>query len=137
MARLRCDCRFAPADAEFLLHSLPRLPGKADYNNPVTMDLNGHVCVRARAAVQPQITELVLSRSEAAGAPARLNLNRDHLNRALQLGFTELQVVTASKPLVCRDEHRTYLLMPLEPKDALPPAADALRIDSPIDTRPL
>jgi hypothetical protein len=129
-------CRFAPGDAEFLLGSMPRLPGKADYNKPVTVDLNGHVSVRARAAGQPQITELVLSRSEAAGPTARLNLNRDHLNRALQLGFIELRVIAASKPLVCRDEHRTYLLMPLEPKDALPPAADALRIDSPTGTQP-
>ncbi len=130
-------CRFAPADAEFLFRSLPRLPGKADDNKPVTVDLNGHVSVRARAAGQHRTTELVLARSEATRTAARLNLNRDHLSRALQLGFTELRVVTASKPMVCRDDRRTYLLMPLEPKDALPPAADALRIDSPIDTRPL
>jgi hypothetical protein len=130
-------CRFAPADVEFLLKSLPRLPGKEQDNKPMTVDLNGHVIVRARAAGQPRTTELVMTRSEATGAAVRINLNRDHLGRALQLGFTELRVVTAGKPMVCRDDHRTYLLMPLEPKDALPPAADALRIDSPIDSRPL
>jgi hypothetical protein len=130
-------CRFAPQDAEFLLRSLPRLPAKEQDNKPVTVDLNGHVIVRARAAGQPRTTELVLARSEATGAAVRINLSRDHLGRALQLGFTELRVVTAGKPMVCRDDHRTYLLMPLEPKDALPPSADALRIDLPINTRPL
>jgi hypothetical protein len=129
-------CRFAPGDVEFLVRSLPRLPGKADSNKPVTVDLNGHVSVRARAAGQPRTTELALTRSETTGAAARLNLNRDHLSRALQLGFTELRVITPSKPMVCRDDHRIYLMMPLEPKDALLPAAEALRIAAPTDRRP-
>ena len=123
-------CRFAPADAEFLLRSLPRLPGKADLNRPVTVDLNGQVSVRARAADQPQTTELVLARTEYTGPATRLNLNRDQLARALHLGFTEVRVVKADKPVFCRDDRRTYLMMPLEPKDALPPAADPLRIAS-------
>jgi hypothetical protein len=123
-------CRFAPGDAEFLLRSLPRLPGKADFNRPLTIDLNGKVSIRARAADQAQTTELVLARTDYSGPATRLNLNRDQLSRALHLGFTELRVVKADKPMFCRDDRRTFLMMPLAPQDALPPADDPLRITS-------
>jgi hypothetical protein len=123
-------CRFAPEDAAFLLRAMPRLPGKADENKPVTLDLNGQVCVRARAADQPQTAELILSRTSWTGDPARLNLNRDNLARALQLGFTDLSVVKPDRPVICRDEHRTFLMMPLDASGALPPGENPLRVDS-------
>ena len=73
------ECRFSPQDATLLQRALPRLPGKADFNKPVTLDLNGQVCVRAKSADQPQTAELVLSRSACTGGAIRLNLNRDNL----------------------------------------------------------
>src|SRR4051812_49915654 len=39
-----------------------------------------------------RVTEVVLARSSASGAPARLCLDRRYLRRAVQLGFAELQV---------------------------------------------
>ena len=36
-------------DARFLLHALPRLPGKEDNLSPLTLDLAEEVTVRARA----------------------------------------------------------------------------------------
>src|SRR5439155_9242275 len=42
-------CRIAPADATFLGVTLPRLPGRDDEEQPLTVDLNGQVCIRARA----------------------------------------------------------------------------------------
>ena len=39
--------RIAPADATFLGTTLPRLPGRDDEYQPLTVDLNGQVCMRA------------------------------------------------------------------------------------------
>jgi hypothetical protein len=129
-AGVATTCRLAPADAAFLVKALPRLPGRGDDHEPVTVDLDGRVAVRARAEGQGRITELVLSRSETTGPPARFVSNRLYLARAVQLGFTELEVSKPGVPVVCRDERRTYLWVPLSPETALPPAEDALRIFS-------
>ncbi|MFL5329195.1 MAG: hypothetical protein ACJ8C4_09785 [Gemmataceae bacterium] len=122
-------CRFDAEDSAFLLRALPRLPGK-ESPNPITLALNGRVVLRSRATDQPQTTELVLARSACGGPPSLLNLNRDHLHRALSLGFRELTVVNPDRPLVFRDERRTYVTMPLTAKDALTPSADVLQVNS-------
>ena len=92
--RLRLD----PADARFLLDALGRLPGADEPNAPATVDLNGKIAVRARAAGEGPATELVLSRSAYTGPPVRLQTNREFLARAIRLGFTEVEVVDADTP---------------------------------------
>jgi hypothetical protein len=124
--RLRLD----PADVEFLLPALDRLPGRDGVNSPATLDLNGCVAVRARGEDQPQTTELVLTRSGYDGPPVRLNTNREFLSRALRLGFTYLEVGTPETPLVCRDAFRTYAWQPLSKESAIAPSDDVVRIDS-------
>ena len=104
--RLRLDAE----DAAFLGQALDRLPGADELNSPATVDLNGQVAVRARAADQTQVTELVLTRSRYTGTPVRLNTNREFLARALRLGFTEIEIVDADTPLVCRDRQPRLLL---------------------------
>jgi hypothetical protein len=123
-------CRLSPDDAAFLRKALPRLPGHGDDHEPVTVDLNGPVTVRARAEGQGRITGLLLSRSEVAGPPVCFVTNRGYLARAVQLGFTALEVTKPAVPIVCRDERRTFVWVPLAPDTALPPSADALRIGS-------
>src|SRR5205823_10511182 len=86
--RLRLD----PEDAAFLEQALDRLPGGDEPSAPVTLDLNGTVAVRARAAGQGRVTELVLGRSGFVGTPVRLVTNRHSLARALRLGFAEVEV---------------------------------------------
>src|SRR5262249_49385637 len=44
-------------DAARLVKELPRLPGKEADGQPVTVDLNGAVVVRARSTGQDQVTE--------------------------------------------------------------------------------
>jgi hypothetical protein len=56
--------------------------------------------------------------------------NRDCLARLVQLGFREVRVVKADVPVVCKDEKRTYVWMPLGKDGALPPNDDYLRITS-------
>ena len=128
--------RLDPQDAIFLAHALPRLPGKEEDNQPLTVDLDGEVSVRACASGQEKVTEVVLARSDFDGKPVRLCLNRQFLARALQLGFAEFQIPGADKPLVCRDNNRVFLAMPLSKGEALAPSKDALRLLSAEGERP-
>jgi hypothetical protein len=115
-------------DARFLSHVLPRLPGDKDDSSPVTLDLGQEVVLRARGERSPPLNEVVLSGSSCEGSPVRVACNLRFLWRVVQLGFRDLIVCNATTPLVCRDETRTYLFMPLD--GALPPAPDAVRIVS-------
>ena len=124
--RLRLD----PADARFLLDALGRLPGADEPNAPATVDLNGQIAVRARAADQEQATELILARSSYTGPPVRLQTNREFLARAIRLGFAEVEVVDADTPLVCRDDRRVLAWQPLSKDSAIEPADDVTRIES-------
>jgi len=119
-----------PEDGAFLVSTLPKLPGAGDHLSPVTLDLGRAACVRARGEGGGRATEVLLARSSASGAPARLCLDRRYLRRALQLGFAELQVERPGAPVVCRDGRRTYLWMPLDQGGVVPPAEDALRTSS-------
>ena len=124
--RLRLD----PADARFLLDSLGRLPGAEEPNAPATLDLNGRIAVRARAAGEGPATELVLSRSSYIGPPVLLQTNREFLARAIRLGLGGLEVVDADTPLACRDDRRVLAWQPLEKGSAIGPADDMTRIES-------
>jgi hypothetical protein len=119
-----------PEDARFLGPALVRLPGADERNAPATLELNGRVAIRARAADQPRTTELVLSRSRYTGPPVRLNLNRDFLARALGLGLAEVAIVDGESPIVGRDAHLCYAWQPLSKESALEPADDVTRIES-------
>jgi len=123
-------CRLAPEDLEFLARTLPRLPGDGLEHSPVTLDLNGHVAVRARAQDQGRATELQLLHSTVDGPPMRFVSNRQYLARMVQLGFQELRVVKADVPVVCAEEKRTLVWMPLGKDGALPPSDDNLQIQS-------
>jgi hypothetical protein len=124
-------CRLTASEAAFLARTLPRMHGLDDPDDPVTIDLNGHLAVRTKGEGQNHITELVLPQSSITGPFVRLRTNRCYLNRALALGLPELQLVDASTPIVCQDEKRTYVWMPLDKKGALEPADDAVRISPP------
>lgn len=126
-------CRLSPEDAEFLLKTLPRLPGRDDDNEPLTVDLNGHVVVRAKADGQHRPTEVVLARSEVVGPAARFVSNRQYLARTVALSFTEFRVTKPDVPVVCADKFKTFVWMPLGKDGALPPSDDALRITSASD----
>ncbi len=123
-------CRLSPGDARFLAEALPRLPCDDTYNDPITLDLNGAVVIRARAADQAKPTEAVATHSTTTGEPIRVNTNRAYLTRALKLGFRELCLFGDKVPAACFDGERTYLWALLDPESAIPPAADAIRIES-------
>jgi hypothetical protein len=127
-------CRLTAGEVDFLARTLPRMPGQEDPDDPVTVDLNGHLTVRTKGEGQTRITEVGLSHSTITGPSVRFRTNRCYLARALGLGLAELQIVDASTPVVCQDEKRTYVWMPLDKKGALAPTDDAVRISPPTNT---
>jgi hypothetical protein len=113
--------RLGPEDAELLARSLPGLPGGEEPLRPVTLELGPTPLVRARSEPGGPVAELRLGRSAATGKRLRLCLDRRYLLRALELGFTELEIHGAAGPVVCRGGGRVYLWMALDPRNALDP----------------
>ena len=127
----KARCSFSQADAKFLVETLPRLPCNDDYNRPVTLDLNGQIAVRAKGLDNARPTEVVLTQSSRTGEPIRLNVNRLYLARALRLGLRDVLFTGDQTAILGFDATRQYVLMPLESKSAIPPAKNAIRIESP------
>ena len=128
--------RLDETDAAFLAKTLSRLPGHDNNCTPITLDLNGHVAVRARAEDQDRATMAVLSRSTTTGQALRYAANRNYLARALSLGFTEVQFANADSPAMCQDEHRKYIFIGLGKKSALEPSDNELRLSSDVEAAP-
>jgi hypothetical protein len=129
---VRARCSFGQADADFLIETLPRLPSDDDYNHAVTLDLNGQIAVRAKGPDSPRPTEVVLRGASFSGEPMRLNINRKYLLRALRLGLREVNVTGDKSAILACDATRKHVFMPLGPESAIPPAEDAVRIESPM-----
>jgi hypothetical protein len=72
----------------------------------------------------------VLTGSSFSGEAIRVNTNRNYLARAMRLGLWELNITSDKTALACFDEHRQYVWMPLDPESSIPPATDAIRIES-------
>lgn len=127
MSRLR----LANIDSDFLTDALPRLPCEDDTNRPITLDLNGQVLIRGKAADQSRATELTLSNSRLEGDPITVNSNREYLLRALRLGFREVHLFANDVPVLCDDGRRQFLWAVLEPKAVIPTGPDLIHIESP------
>ncbi len=107
-----------PEDSAFLAKALPRLPGADNERSPITLDLNGHAVVRARANDQKNATEVTLTGSSVHGKPVRYATNRRYLARAIELGFTDGHVLSVDTPMLFQDERRKFVFMGLG-KDAV------------------
>lgn len=130
-SRLRLD----PSDAAFLARTLSRLPGN-EGQAPVTLDLNGHVFIRARGEDQERTTAVTLTRSTASGATIRYAANRGYLTRAVALGFSEIQFNNADSPALCQDDRRKYIFMGLGKNAVIEPSENELRLASEGDAEP-
>ncbi len=125
-ARLALD----ETDAQFLAHSLERLPGSECFNSPVTLDLNGKVRVRAAGDRGGSPTELILCRSSYTGTPTQLCTNRNFLAFAASHGAREIRVHGPNAPLAMSAENMIYAWQPLSESGVVAPADDAISIDS-------
>jgi hypothetical protein len=122
--------RVSEEDAAFLVHTLSSLPGSKEDCSPITLEVGEQVLLRARGEDSPDLSELVLAHSSSTGPAVRLCLDRRYLRRALQLGYRQVQLASAARPLMCQDEWRTYLFMPLDKDRALAASDDAVSISS-------
>jgi DNA polymerase III sliding clamp (beta) subunit (PCNA family) len=120
----------ADSDAAFVLSNIRRLPKSDDFNEPVTLDLNGEVVVRAEGEDRQPVTELVLANSTRSGDVTRLNTNRGLFARALTLGFRQIRFIAPDQPAFCREENRTFVWAPLSPDNAIKATKNANRIES-------
>jgi len=114
-SRLHLD----PADASALVHTLPKMPGRGEQHSPVTLDLGRTIAVRAKDEKGPA-AEVVLKCSSSEGPALQVVMDRKLLLRAIQLGFQDIAIVSPDRPLVCKDENRTYVWMPLGGDNAVP-----------------
>ena len=127
--------QLSASEADFLLQTLPRLPGGEAEDQPVTLDVNGHLAIRAKGDKGP-ITEVAMPDSLVRGPHVRTRVARACLVRALELGFREFTIVKDDSPIVCRDERRVYAWMSLGKKGALEPSTDAVLITPSGDETP-
>jgi hypothetical protein len=76
---------------------------------------------------------MILRNSTKQGDDIRICTDRQFLARAASLGFSEIHLPDSESPAVAQDGTRTYLWMLLNPKDAIKPTDDCVRIESPLD----
>ncbi|QDU18969.1 hypothetical protein [Urbifossiella limnaea] len=107
------------ADAAAVLAALPGLPGADGEGRPVTLDLDGGVAVRARGP--DGVAELRLSRSPAAGPPARVAVDRAALRRALRLGCHTVRTAGGGRPVAFEGAGLTLVTVALDPDAAVAP----------------
>jgi hypothetical protein len=130
-ASAKSRCRISKDDMQFLAQTLPQLPCEESQNYPITIDLNGHVALRAKAAGHDKPTEIILTNSKWTGEPCRINTNRIYLQKAIKLGLNELCLYGKDSPLSGVGVDRRYVWSPLTSESAIPPAENAIRIISP------
>jgi len=122
--------RIEASDGDFLNDALPRLPCDDESNYPITLDLNGRVLIRGRAADQSRATELALSNSRLDGDAITVNSNREYLLRALRLGFRDVHFYGREQPVLCDDGQRQLVWALLSPDSPIPSSPDLIRIAS-------
>ena len=120
----------ADADAEFLLLTLSELPSDDENYQPITLELDRGVAVRARAENREQPTEIFLTNSSCSGEPMRLCMDRRFLERAIRLGLRELCFYDPEQAALSRDAYRHYVWMMLSAASAIAPRDDAIRMET-------
>ena len=130
----KARCRLSADDTRFLAETLLKLPCDDEDNRRVTLDLNGHVAVRAKPADQSTPTEVVLTNSQFTGDTIRISMNRTYLARAMRLGLDEICLYGNETALLGQDEKRQYVWMPLDCESVIKPNKKAIRIESPKGT---
>jgi hypothetical protein len=117
------------ADAQFLQIAIPRLPSANAPDHQVTLDLNGQISLRSRAADSDRATELGLNGSRYSGPPLAVNFNGNYLLQALRQGFDRVQLEPNRPVVVCHAPNRCYLWATIG-GPTLPRSNKAIQIES-------
>ena len=130
----KCTLQLSPPDAKFLIDNMHRLPN-GDTHRELTLDLNGHVVLRAASANTSRPAEMILRNSRKQGDDVRICTDRNFLARAAAMGFTDFHLPNDASPALATDATRTYLWMLLDQKETIKPNDNCLRIESPFVAR--
>src|ERR1043166_4866436 len=88
--------------------------------------------VRGQPGSDDKDSELKLANPFVSGQPVSPMMDRHLLLRALQLGFTEVEIAQADRPVCCRDARRVFVWMPLgDPPAGARQPAPATSVNSP------
>jgi hypothetical protein len=128
-------CRLESGDAAFLKQTLSRLVDGKDADQPITLDLNGRVVVRSRPEGQEHSTEVVLGRSTVSGPAVRLATSGLYLQRAVDLGLTDLQIDKPEAPVLAERPGLRMVWMPLGKAQAVPPSSNPHQVYPPVQER--
>ena len=122
-------------DAVDVLKLLPGLPGASDEYRAVTIEADGVVRLRGRNEATAETKEVTLIRSHAAGAAARVAIDRRLLARAIALGCHSLKL-TPDKPLAAEGDGVILIAATLEPSLVVPPTTDEPSTTNPNPIQP-
>lgn len=117
-----------PADQQFVKANLPKL--RCPENDAVTLDLNGEIAIRTRENDAAPPTQLVLRRTSYAGQPITIVSARRYLQRAVELGFQEIDLQAPNAIIVCRGEKREFAWMPWSIESAIKSTPDTIDLVS-------
>jgi hypothetical protein len=120
-------------DAEFFTQNASRLPGSLE-EQAVTFDIGSTIAVRSKTA-DAHAAEIILTNSSKSGDDVAICLNRQNLVRAARMAFDRLYLYGKDNAVLARDEHRSYLFMPLHEQNAIKASDDCLKIPSPVSSR--
>ncbi len=115
-------------DATALIDALPGLPGEEIENQPVTLEVDRGVWVRA--GTEAEAVEIALTRSTFAGPPVRVAFVRNDLRRLLVLGCRTLRIAGTEKPVVGEAENLTFVTMPLDETNAASHSPTPTRLET-------
>jgi len=118
----------APEEAPALAAMLDNLPAAKEEHAPITVDLGRTVTIRARAEGEKRCTEVMLPRSRTDGKAMRIVTSRQFLQQALEHGFRSFSIMAPDKPILCDGKDRLYVWVLQDPKAALAPQTNALRV---------
>jgi hypothetical protein len=114
-------CVFEPDDAVRLADAIPKLPTDESGDDPVTLVVGDGVTVKSVNDAGPGE---VRARGATAIGKGSVTCDRRYLVRALKLGLTAVEIFDPGKPIVARDDTRTYIWMPLARPEPTPRATE-------------
>ncbi len=122
---------FSEADATRLQRVLPKLPGAAHHNAPVTLVVTGSGA-ELRTAANGSTVNVGLTDSVVTGPPVTVGFNRGFLVQSLAHGFRALNIRDERTPVLMREGNRTHLWMPVRLEACPSPSAPAEPEASPV-----
>jgi DNA polymerase-3 subunit beta len=126
---------FSPEDAARVARVLPKLPGHAEKDAPVTLRVvdNSATLVAGKADAP---VKLDLPGAKVTGPAVTARFNREFLVTSLGNGFRDLQVRDDRSAIIMRDGSRTHLWMPLRLDSPAAPAAVPPVSETSTETQP-